>query len=1250
MPVRAFISYAHESQAHVETVRDLWVFLRANGIDATLDRVAAQQRQDWTLWMMDQIRDADHILVIASPAYKSRAQGQAEPDEGRGVQFEARLIRAAFYRDQRALHRFLPVVLPGGSPDDLPDFLTPAIATVYSVRDFTVTGTEELLRLLTGQPAEVAPPLGQVPVLGSRDHTAPALAAPSALRHEVMVRVGLAAAGRLSTQTSLAGTLLGEHAAPVPWQLPYCWDNLDAPSAPQRQATLGQALWRAMFDEPTTRRLLDLIVYTPVGTVVDVVVHLADEVAALPVELLRLPDGQLAATVANVRFTRRLAEVDRPATAALPGPLKILAAVAAPEETATKNVPLDVEAEMQALLDAVTDLDVDGQAQVRILEVASLAEIGAALAVDQYHVLHLSAHGSPTGVELEDEDGNPESATADQLIAALRAAQHPLPLVVLASCAGAAAGADGLAATLIRHGADRVVAMQATVTDDFATELAHVLYRTLAQHADATVSAALAVARRTVEEQRLAAARRGGPPARPECAVPTLLAAGTDPPLRDPHLPAVTLRKPTQAPSRVGVRELPIGDLIGRRTSLRTTIAALRGTRKDREKVGAWSGVALTGVGGIGKTALAGRARSRMRADGWLVAEHVGSWNPPSLINAVVDALADTPHAQLAEALRGGNIDDTQKLGAVLALLRQERLLVLFDDFEQNLTADARGFLDPGFAEIFQTMLEAAQIGRLLVTCRYPIPDAETLLRVEVPALSPSELRRLFLRLPALRALGIEDRRLVTRTIGGHPRLIEFVDVLLRKSGAGSFLHVTQKLRALARAEQLDVTSARSVEDSVTQAVLLGSRDIVLDVLVEELTTEQRELLLQAAVSNAPFSTDDLALARHGRDVTAEQSRSTPGDVERLRDLTLLSTATGGDLIVHPWIGNALRRHQADEELVARHRRAADMRLNRLNTGRGGFDDLVELIRHLASCQNYDDAVQIAFESCDLLAGEVAISALLAEAVPLIPTDHPDFLPVADRECEALLLIGLVSATVERRKKLLAVAESRAATDPGNARYQRDLSISHNRLGDLAVAIGDRAGAEEHYRACLAIAERLATTDPGNAEYQRDLSVSHNRLGDLAVAAGDRTGAEEHYRACLAIAERLADTDPGNAQYQRDLGVSHDRLGGLAVAVGGRAGAEEHYRACLAIAERLATTDPGNAEYQRDLSVSHSKLGDLAVVVGDSTRAEEHYRAGLAIRERLAATDPGNAQYQRDLSISHENLRRLTAVDENDGP
>ena len=115
--------------------------------------------------MAEQVREADFVLVIASPAYRERAEGRSAPTVGRGVQWEARLIRDTFYRDQYALNRYVPVVLPDQNVEGIPDFLAPAITTVYEVSDFTVAGAEPLLRLLTGQPAVVEPRLGTVPRL-----------------------------------------------------------------------------------------------------------------------------------------------------------------------------------------------------------------------------------------------------------------------------------------------------------------------------------------------------------------------------------------------------------------------------------------------------------------------------------------------------------------------------------------------------------------------------------------------------------------------------------------------------------------------------------------------------------------------------------------------------------------------------------------------------------------------------------------------------------------------------------------------------------------------------------------------------------------------------------------------------------------------------------------------------------------------------------------------------------------------------
>ena len=205
-------------------------------------------------------------------------------------------------------------------------------------------------------------------------------------------------------------------------------------------------------------------------------------------------------------------------------------------------------------------------------------------------------------------------------------------------------------------------------------------------------------------------------------------------------------------------------------------------------------------------------------------------------------------------------------------------------------------------------------------------------------------------------------------------------------------------------------------------------------------------------------------------------------------------------------------------------------------------------------------------------------------------------------------------------------------------RNERDLSVSHERIGDVQVEQGDLAGALTSYRASLAIRDRLAKADPGNAGWQRDLSVSHNKIGDVQVEQGDLAGALTSYRASLAIAERLAKADPGNAGWQRDLSVSHERIGDVQVEQGDLAGALTSYRASLAIRDRLAKADPGNAGWQRDLSVSHNKIGDVQRAQGDLAGALTSYRASHDIFDRLAKADPGNAGWQRDLSVSHNKI------------
>ena len=80
------------------------------------------------------------------------------------------------------------------------------------------------------------------------------------------------------------------------------------------------------------------------------------------------------------------------------------------------------------------------------------------------------------------------------------------------------------------------------------------------------------------------------------------------------------------------------------------------------------------------------------------------------------------------------------------------------------------------------------------------------------------------------------------------------------------------------------------------------------------------------------------------------------------------------------------------------------------------------------------------------------------------------------------------------------------------------------------------------YRKQQRIVERLAAQDPTNAGWQRNLSVSHNKVGDVLRVPGDAGGALQAYRASLGIRERLAAQDPTNAEWQQDLAVLYCKL------------------------------------------------------------------------------------------------------------
>jgi len=153
--------------------------------------------------------------------------------------------------------------------------------------------------------------------------------------------------------------------------------------------------------------------------------------------------------------------------------------------------------------------------------------------------------------------------------------------------------------------------------------------------------------------------------------------------------------------------------------------------------------------------------------------------------------------------------------------------------------------------------------------------------------------------------------------------------------------------------------------------------------------------------------------------------------------------------------------------------------------------------------------------------------------------------------------------------------------------------------------------------------------DPQNSQWQRDLSVSYNKLGDLLTAQGNLNEARENYQRGLEIRERLAEMDPQNIGWQRDLGVSYERLASLtSEPVEDRV---QSLQDAVAIYRNLAEMMPGSGEAlgtlvrglwqlamlcqelgTEDLKQTMSKsLGQAHHILRQMQQAEMHLDAGL---------------------------------------
>ena len=159
-PRVVFISYSHDSDDHRRRVLGLSERLRRDGFETRLDRyVKGSPSMGWPRWMLNQLDDADWVLVVCTETYYRRFRGKERPGSGSGADFEGLLITQDLY-DSRTNERFVPVLFSQSDVSNVPDPLRSG--SRYVLTDEHAYQT--LLDTMRGIAGIEPGPIGSVPV------------------------------------------------------------------------------------------------------------------------------------------------------------------------------------------------------------------------------------------------------------------------------------------------------------------------------------------------------------------------------------------------------------------------------------------------------------------------------------------------------------------------------------------------------------------------------------------------------------------------------------------------------------------------------------------------------------------------------------------------------------------------------------------------------------------------------------------------------------------------------------------------------------------------------------------------------------------------------------------------------------------------------------------------------------------------------------------------------------------------------
>lgn len=119
--IRVFISYSHDSPEHAQRVLALSERLRKDGVDAQVDQyVNGTPSKGWPRWMLDQLDEAEYVLLICTETYYRRFRGHEKPGKGKGADWEGALITQEIYDARSETIKFVPILFDSSDEHYIP--------------------------------------------------------------------------------------------------------------------------------------------------------------------------------------------------------------------------------------------------------------------------------------------------------------------------------------------------------------------------------------------------------------------------------------------------------------------------------------------------------------------------------------------------------------------------------------------------------------------------------------------------------------------------------------------------------------------------------------------------------------------------------------------------------------------------------------------------------------------------------------------------------------------------------------------------------------------------------------------------------------------------------------------------------------------------------------------------------------------------------------------------------------------------